>query len=135
MGEGVVKELEPGHVYSLDIYDAANPSSYGLPFMKRLGANYPYNIGGPHKGTNCQEVIRALIKRCLYLNSQISCPQTIRIIENLRNALYLFEYRAAERKGKLVEFFRMPNIPSNLVGIEDVPTCSTCGHIFPHDPH
>jgi hypothetical protein len=127
-----VKELEPGHQFLIDFYDSEPGDTDELTFMKRVGEGYPGNEGFPHGGTNCQEVLRALIRRTLYLNGQISCPQSIRIIEQLRNALYLFEYRAAERKDKLKEFFRMPNIRSDLVGIEDIPTCPKCGHIFPH---
>jgi hypothetical protein len=128
-----MRELDPGHSYLLDRYDVDSTNVFDrLVFFKRVGKGYPGNKPPANSGTNCQEVLRALIKRVVYLNGQGSCPQNIRIIECLRTSLYLFEYRAAQRKDKLVEFFRMPNVRSDLVGIEDIPTCETCGHIFPH---
>jgi hypothetical protein len=128
-----MRELDPGHSYSLECYDnELDDIEEHLTFFKRVGFNYPGNQEPAYDGTNCQEVLRALIKRTIYLNGQKACAQNIRIIECLRTSLYLFEYRAAQRKDKLVEFFRMPGVRSDLVGIEDIPSCKTCGHIFPH---
>jgi hypothetical protein len=126
-------ELDPGHVYWLNCYDDDAPNVFeDLAFFKRIGEGYPGNAPPAHSGTNCQEVLRALIKRVIYLNGQEACPQNIRIIECLRTSLYLFEYRAAQRKDKLTEFFQTPAVRSDLAGIEDIPSCKTCGHIFPH---
>ncbi len=130
-----MKVLDRGHRYLVRCYTPEGTPDGGeeiLQFFKRIGERYPGNEGVPEVGTNCQELLRVLIDRALYLNGQIPCPQTIRIIELLRTALYLFEYRAAEQKDKLVKFFRMPNVRSDLVGFEAVPACPACGHVYPH---
>lgn len=112
-----MRELDPGHVYDLVVYDGAG--SQRLTFMKREWSGYPGNVGS-YPGTNCQEVIRALIARTKYLDQQIPCPENKAIIESLRSAIIAFEQRAAHRHKRIVFF-------SDL--IEDVPTCGTCGHI------
>jgi hypothetical protein len=113
-----MRAIDPGHVYELDCLDGGNPQT--VIFVKREGAGYPFNIGH-HAGTNCQEVLRALIDRAKYLQRQIPCPETELALDHLRSALRLFEERAALRHGR-----ELPNIP---VEIESVPTCKTCGHI------
>lgn len=127
-----MKVVDPGHKYILDELDKDDGGLIYLTFVKRIGDRYLGNSGHAYGGTYCQDVLRALIDRCKYLNNQISCPQTIRIIELLRTALYLFEYRAAEIKGELPSFFRMEEIRSDLVSIEDVIACKQCGHLYPH---
>lgn len=128
-----MRVVDPGHKYILDELDKDDGGLIYLIFVKRLGEKYPGNTGRARGGTYCQDVLRALIDRCKYLNNQIPCPQTIRIIELLRTALYLFEYRAAELKGELPSFFRMEEIRSDLVGIEGVVACKKCGHLYPHE--
>lgn len=114
-----MKEVDPGHEYLLDSYDGGEPVR--LTFVKREGEGYPFNVGH-HPGTNCQEVIRALIDRVKYLQRQIRCDENIFVIDYLRRALWQFEVRAAQRHGrKLPDFY--------LNEIEDQPTCAGCGHI------
>jgi hypothetical protein len=125
--------VDPGHKYILDELDKDDGDLIYLTFVKRLGDKYPGNTGHSHGGTYCQDVLRALIDRCKYLNNQISCPQTIRIIKLLRNALYLFEHRAAELKGELPSFFSIEEIRSDLVNIEAILPCKSCGHLYPHE--
>lgn len=112
--------LDPGHSYSVDVYDAAQPAEAFLVFMKREGNSYPFNVGH-YSGTNCQEVIRVLIDRVKYLQKQIPCPENGVIIDHLRGALRAFEYRAARRHAR-----RLGNLPAD---IESVRVCSQCGHI------
>lgn len=127
-----MNELDPGHTYGLDVYSRMPEArAYGtlpLSFMKRVGDRYPGNTGSGYNGTNCQEVLRALIKRVLYLNNQIPCSETEAVVGHLRSSLLLFEIRAAREHGlefTLDEFV----IPATLDGIEDVTTCRRCGHI------
>lgn len=119
---------DPGHVYLLRVFDF-NPeiesSQEELVFMKREGEGYPGNVGH-YSGTNCQEVIRALINRVEYLDKQISHNNNLHILANLRQSIWLFEVRAAERHGRLDDF--MSKYP-NSDNIEKEPTCEKCGHI------
>lgn len=122
---------DKGHLYAVVDYPTGLLQQE-IQFVKKVGARFPGNSLPESDGTNCQEVIRVLIDRCKYLNSQIPSKQTTRIIELLRNALYLFEYRAADQKDNLRGLFQMSNVRSDLVDIESVPACTICGHIMPH---
>lgn len=110
--------LDPGHVYDLAVYDGLGASR--LTFMKREGDGYPGNVGH-HPGTNCQEVIRVLIDRVLYLDGQVPAEENLMILAGLRGALLAFELRAARRHGRSFLDLSEP--------IETLPTCVTCGHI------
>lgn len=112
-----MRVLDPGHEYKLDVFDGAGAQF--LRFMKRIGHGYPGNTGMSHAGTNCQEVIRALIDRVKYLHGQIPHEQNGVIIDALRTALLAFEVRAAERHGRAF-------VPT--ITIEHEPTCLKCGH-------
>lgn len=113
-----MKELDPGHEYLLDSIEGE--ANIKLTFVKREGPGYPKNIGN-HPGTNCQEVLRALISRLTYLQSQIFDERNDKIIELLRNSIYLLEERAAERHGRSLNF--------SVDLIETYTTCPHCGHI------
>ena len=114
--------LDPGHSYALATYDADQGIENGiLVFMKREGEGYPFNVGH-HPGTNCQEVIRALIDRVKYLNRQVPAVENAVIVAGLRSALAAFELRAARRHGRELPAFNTP--------IEDEPVCVRCGHIW-----
>ena len=90
-----MKILDAGHHYELDCLDGDETQS--LVFVKRSGPKFPFNEGS-YPGTNCQEVLRALIDRCQYLQAQAPCAETKSIIANLRAALLLFELRAYQRE-------------------------------------
>src|SRR5687767_370812 len=77
---------------------------------------------GHHPGTNCQEVIRVLIARVKYLQSQIPCAANESVLRHLRLALRDFELRAALRHGRSLPVFELSDI-------EIQPTCAGCGHI------
>lgn len=116
-----MKVHDPGHWYELDVFDDAGDGHRSfLRFMKRVGAGYPHNKEPTYPGTNCQEVIRALIDRVKYLHMQIPHPQNGAILDGLRAALTAFEVRAAERHGR--DF-------APTVTIENEPSCPRCGHI------
>lgn len=110
--------IDPGHRYALRVYDGEGRQ--GLVFMKREGEGYPFNVGH-HPGTNCQEVLRALLDRVAYLQRQIPCVENQLIAASLRTALHLFEVRAARRHGHELD-------PRHEC-IEAVPTCPQCGHV------
>lgn len=119
-----MKEIDAGHEYLLDSYDGGDPVR--LTFMKREGEGYPFNAGH-HPGTNCQEVIRALIARVQYLQKQIPCDENDQIVNDLRSALWKFELRAAKRHGRASVFpWRETYQP---VPIESQPACTHCGHV------
>lgn len=113
-----MREIDPGHVYELTVYDGMG--SQALVFVKREGPGYPGNVGS-HAGTNCQEVIRALIARVKYLEGQIAHPENGVILGCLREALMAFERRAAERHGR--------KLPELAWPVEQERPCRTCGHI------
>ncbi len=120
-----MKILDPGHRYWLDMLDIEGDERQGsemLTFVKRFGPRYPGNLSC-YPGTNCQEVLRALIDRVKHLNSQVPDPHNEPILRNLRETLWLFESRAAKRYGR-----ELPPLDS-FECIEDEPTCEECAHI------
>ena len=120
-----MKTIDPGHIYALDMLDIAvdePQSTEMLVFVKREGARYPGNVS-PHPGTNCQEVMRALIDRVKFLNRQAPDPRNQPVIQHLREALWLFESRAAERYGRA-----LPPLEC-FAAIEEEPICPGCAHI------
>ncbi len=127
-----MKYITPGHSYVLEVYDVVpkDPAPFRqyLFFMKRIGERYPGNEGSPHPGTNCQEVLRALIDRLLYLNNQIPCAETEICIGHARHMILMLEMRAKRVKGK--------HLPVPLEHeIEKYPTCKVCGHILCEENH
>ncbi len=119
-----MKALDPGHTYWLDLLDtdSKRQGTEILRFVKRQGARYPGNLSH-YPGTNCQEVIRAVIDRVKHLNRQVPDPHNEPILHHLREALWLFESRAAKNYGRV-----LPSL-DEFESIEDEPTCSGCGHI------
>lgn len=116
-----MRVVDPGHHYELDVFDHDGTGYRSfLRFMKRVGAGYPHNTEPTYPGTNCQEVIRALIERVKYLHMQIPHPQNGVILDGLRAALTAFEVRAAERHGRELLLTRT---------IEHETSCKRCGHI------
>ena len=113
-----MREIDKGHRFILNSYDG--PYGCELQFMKREGKGYPGNEGH-YPGTNCQEVMRALITRIIYLNWQESCLTNKISIWLLRVIIWLFEYRAA-RRHNVYPVWKLHNI-------EKLATCPTCGHI------
>ncbi|SRR5712691_3268699 len=120
-----MKCIDPGHQYELNNIDGEQKQL--LIFVKRMGDHYPNNYSA-HEGVTSQEVLRVLIDRAKYLNSQISCAETDAIIQGLRQQLYLFELRAKRVKKKTLNL-------DTFYSIEYCPTCITCGHILCSENH
>lgn len=115
--------LDPGHRYLLlTLDDDKVHSPVELRFVKRVGPDYPGNIGA-HGGTTTQEVLRALIDRTKYVDNQIPSFHNMMLLFHLRKSIFELETRAAERHG------RTPLPLSLLDGIEDMRTCPKCQHI------
>jgi hypothetical protein len=120
-----LKTLDPGHIYALDMLDIDSDERQSmemLTFVKRQGARYPGNVSH-YPGTNCQEVIRALIDRIKFLDGQVPDSRNQPIIRHLRETLWLFESRAAQAYGRV-----LPPL-NELECIEEEPTCPGCAHI------
>lgn len=111
--------IDPGHEYFL--YSLDGGEEQRLVFVKREGQKYPGNVGH-HPGTNMQEVLRALIERCTYLNRQHPCQETSEVITLLISALMRLEERAARRHGRT-----LLSTPEDVVG--GVGMCYLCGHV------
>ncbi len=113
--------IDPGHVYDLASLDGGEPIR--LTFVKRCEPpeRYPGNYNA-HPGTTLQEVMRALIERCGYVNGQIPCAETQAVAGLLETAILLLEVRAARVHNRSLDL-------AELAGIDRLPTCSRCGHV------
>ena len=119
-----MKILDPGHLYEVEEYDSNLSIKQTRRYMKRIGDKFPGNKPPSYSGTNCQEEIRVLIDRVMYLNNQKPCLENKLIIENFRKNIELFENRALREK----------NLPRPIwpLEIEKLIPCKICGHIYPH---
>jgi hypothetical protein len=81
-----MKVITPGHVYSLDHLDG--PGRTLLNFVSRAP------LHEPREGVINQEVLRALIDRVQFLNSEVPWQGNAQILHHLRMALALHEARA-----------------------------------------
>lgn len=84
-----MKVIDPGHVYELTHLDGCKTQT--LQFINR-------NPGKECEGTTNQEVLRALIDRVKFLDSQIRWELNDQIIHHLRMAIALHEARVIIRK-------------------------------------
>ena len=116
-----MKIIEPGHIYLAEGVADAPPQE--IVFVKNRGDKYPGNTGEPHSGIICQELMRILIDRTVYLNAQGSCMETENALAALRSALAWFEVRAARCRGDKIDLAHSDEL-------EHQPTCETCGHNF-----
>jgi hypothetical protein len=115
-----MRVLDAGHYYALSCLDSPLNLEEKLRFVKREGPGYPGNVGR-YAGTNIQEVLRVLIDRVKYLDSQIHDGNNDGVLLSLRDALWWLEARAARRHGR--------KEPEYSQSIELAPACSRCGHI------
>jgi hypothetical protein len=115
-----MKCIDPGHGYTVANYDGYPGNVQYITFMKRQGTGYPGNTSS-YSGTNCQELVRVLIDRVIYLDNQIHCYHNTVILFLLRCTIWLLESRAARRHHR--------KISTSLLSIEKEVTCTTCGHI------
>ena len=122
-----MKVLDPGHAYLLDALDVEPTQRFWfdpqtLMFVKRIGERYPGNTGKPHPGVTMQEMLRVIIDRLEYVNRQIPAEENGFALFHLQSAFWWMESRAAAVRGVVLS--RGPR------GIERVPACAECGHVF-----
>lgn len=115
-----MKVIDPGHDYVLQSLDGEAPQR--LTFVKREGPGFPGNVGS-HPGTTMQEVLRALIDRSYYVNSQTPCAETEAAGELMKSALLILESRAARRHNRIAPDF------TTLDEAVTAPGCPKCGHV------
>lgn len=89
-----MRVLVPGHLYALKNLKGAGDTY--LPFYM----DPALHAGDRQVGTNCQEVIRALIDRVQVLDEEKPWAGNQAIVTNLRLALAGFEARALLRKAE-----------------------------------
>ena len=118
-----MKVIDPGHDYLLDSLDGGEPIR--LTFVKRNEPpeKYPGNDSA-YPGTQIQEVLRALLERCRYLEGQIPCMQTEAVAAAFEQSLWLLEQRHVERHGDPDALDIYP-----ISGIDLREYCPECGHI------
>ena len=119
-----MRVIDPGHLFELDHLDGRDTEL--LRFVKRIGDKYPGNAAPAYEGTTMQEVLRALISRSQYVNTQRPCMQTALAIKLLREALRCMEIRAARERGDAAAEDAIRVMPS----LEFEPTCVGCGHVL-----
>lgn len=116
-----MRVIDPGHTYMLQMVDAPVPGQEAsLSFVKRYGDKYPGN-NSRHGGPIMQEVLRALIDRCEYVNNQAYSPETEAAQGLLKAALVLLELRADRIAGRQVA-----SVDEYLYHS----TCEKCGHVM-----
>jgi hypothetical protein len=113
-----MKVLDRGHYYELALLDG-DSDIQRVQFVKREGVGYPSNVGTAC-GTTSQEVLRMLIDRAMYVNSQIPCWQTRLSVWLYGFVIWLYEHRAAKRHGR-----KVPGLHEAVYG----ETCWKCGHV------
>lgn len=94
-----------------------------LTFVKRCDHQNPSRFPGnknSYPGTTLQNVIRALLERMRYLQNQVWCFENAIGIFCLQLALWLLEFRAGRRHGRIYL--------KSLHFSEFAPMCPNCGH-------
>lgn len=121
-----MKVIDPGHRYELDRLDdhTGGLVKEELVFVKREGPKYPGNVGS-HTGTTIQEVLRALLERCRYVNDQEFSVETWEAAKNIEDSIVLLEKRAAHRHGRHESFSKIP-VDDVIWGVNK---CELCGHV------
>lgn len=125
-----MRVIDPGHYYVLDSLDTGaadiSRNDVALYFVKRTGDGYPGNGETSYSGPICQEVIRALLDRVIYLNGQRNHFANGYVIGHLRSALRWLEARAAEERqdAGAIDLVFAHEEP------ESIPACASCGHVF-----
>jgi hypothetical protein len=109
--------IDTGHEYRLHHLDGAGCQV--LRFVKREGAKFPKNLNS-YAGTTSQDVIRCLLERTRYVQSQIFALETAMVIVLLSLSLWVLEFRAARRNRML--YLHSP------VFAENAPMCEQCSH-------
>lgn len=112
-----MKVLVPGHVYELENVDGDGVQY--LNFVQRRDLNAELlPLPQRREGILTQEVLRVAIDRTIYLHNEDAWHENVIIINKLRDALRMYEARAAH---KAITRLQMP---------ERAPRCSSCGHFL-----
>ena len=111
-----MKIIDPGHKFLLPVLDGGDDIE--LTFVKRVGEMFPGNTAA-YPGTTLQEVLRACISRCGYLNNQITSEHTLRSIHHMERSIFELELRAATRHNRVA-----PSFANAVYGL----TCPLCLH-------
>lgn len=118
----MAEPLDPGHLYRLICLDGSNEQI--LRFMKRGYVPHKHTL---QDGTTCQDVLRVIHDRVEFLHQQERSWVNRPIRWLIRCAIWLFEYRAARRKGR--SYWRTPWFATHA------PMCPTCGHTDCREHH
>lgn len=114
-----MKIIEPGHIYEVENVDGTGTQR--IQFVKRRGSDAELLPNDQRvEGIQSQELLRVLIDRTFYLHREQPWRENVQIIHHLRDALRLYESRAARRS---IEKLSMP---------ERRDFCRNCGHFFCH---
>lgn len=121
-----MRVLDPGHHYALNVLDQ-EPSEWDISpvieqylyFVKRTGFKYPGNYTA-YGGTTMQEVLRACVDRCAYVNKQRPSIWTRWTRALIMLAVWCLEARAAELHGR-----SRPSLKEAVWGL----TCAKCNHV------
>jgi hypothetical protein len=108
-----INVIDPGHKYILPALDGK--TSQLLTFVKR-----DKNKNKIYSGTTCQFVLRALYDRVKYLHDELPHFVNPIILVCLKMAIWLFEFRAALRRGSL--YLHTPQFATTSK------MCDLCGH-------
>jgi hypothetical protein len=112
-----MKVIDPGHRYEVKNVDGKGRQT--VQFVKRRGWDAELLPEDQREeGIQSQELLRVLIDRTIYLHTEQPWQENVKIIHHLRDALRLYESRAARRH---IEKLSMP---------ERHDACSHCGHIL-----
>jgi hypothetical protein len=99
-----MRVINPGHHYMMQGVDGGGEQP--ITFVRRRDSLGELLAQSERSGgVLCQEVLRVLIDRVLYLYTEDPCDEDTEIIRCLRRALVLFETRAARRR---IEKLSMP---------------------------
>lgn len=112
-----MKVVSAGHVYEVENIDGEGTQT--IRFVRRRGWDAELlPEENREEGIQSQELLRVLIDRTLYLHAEQPWQENVKIVQHLRDALRLYEARAARRS---IERLSMPERATN---------CDTCGHVL-----
>lgn len=112
-----MKVIEPGHLYEVENVDGDGTQL--IQFVHRRDEDARLLPEDQRKeGIQSQELLRVLIDRTLYLHAEQPWSENVKIIQNLRDALRIYEARAARAA---IEKLSMP---------ERYEHCRECGHFM-----
>ena len=111
-----MKIVDAGHQYRVENVGTGHQT---IQFVKRRGWDAELLPESEQlDGIQSQELLRVLIDRTQYLHAEQPWQENVKILHHLRDALRLYEARAARRS---IERLSMP---------ERASACKTCGHLL-----